>query len=277
MNNKKFAGFNLDDVFNNEEERLRKEKDEEEARKRKEKLEEKLKNKKAPAPVAPAIPSPAIDPAPSPAISTYLDLEFEPTAHREPGKTDKALLYFDASQQRIISAGYERHARPQEAFGLIIDGLEGKLKGTPLQAVYEDMFKSYGEWLSMAFERQEDILIAHLDPEGLVWNGSAYSKQNFKSSDEKQFDIAGKDSDKWIPLKEFDDTLVQHVYTKPFKELPKEMQEGDRYARIALPADGTIWPVGRVGFVGRYCIDLYYYGRASRGVRRAKNFPCVRN
>jgi len=250
---------------------LRKEKDEEEARKRKEKLEEKLRGKKGPAPIVePAIISPVAGSAPNSVIAVYNDIEFEPTAYREPGKTDKALLTFDKSLERLNNTGYERHSRPQEVFGLIIDGLEGKLKGTALQAVYEDMFKSYGEWLSLAFERQGDILIAHLDPEGLVWTGSAYAKQNFKSSSEKQFGIHGKESDKWIPLKEFDDALVQHIYTRPFKELPKELQEGDRYARIALPADRTVWPVGRVSVW--YVIDVYIINWASRGVRRAKNF-----
>jgi len=278
MNNKKFAGFNLDDVFNNEEERLRKEKDEEEARKRKSALEEKLKNKKGPAPVAPAIPSPAIDPAPSPAISTYLDLEFEPTAHREPGKTDKALLYFDASQQRIISAGYERHAFSSEAFGLIIAHLKKEL--TPaLDEVVQDMLTSFGEFFCQAIETKRKGILNQKStatiyelvtalPRNAEDNG--YDKTGLVSGAKKEFDVTSLKLEGYTSYKNIHDKhddLIKYLTSKSFAELPEEIQES---GGIYLPQPGAVWPVGRVSFGSRY--DICIFNRASRGVRRAKNF-----
>jgi len=280
MNTRKtFAGFNLDDVFKQEEERLRKEKDEEEARKRKEKLEEKLRAKKGPVPtIEPATP-PAQTSTPktkktknTPATGiAYSGIIFEPTAHYD--GTDKELLTYNQSLTRLQKAGYERHARPQEAFGLIIDGLEGKLTGklSQLKDVQEDMLNSYGEWLSLAVERKGDVLIAYLDPEGLAWKKDHYAKTSkFNASDKKTLNIAGKNSEEWINLKEFDDEFTKYFYAREFASLPKEIQNK---AQVYLPPEGTIWPVGRDVFS-----DGYYVGNgASRGVRRAKNFPCVRN
>jgi hypothetical protein len=199
------------------------------------------------------------------AAASYKGIEFEQPAYREQGNADKQLLYFDKSLEHLRAAGFERHARPQEVFGLLIDGLEGKLTGS-ISDVQKDMLTSYGEWLSLSFERKGPILIAHLDPEGLVWNGKVYVKENFKEHGHYEFNVSGKKSNEWIPLKEFDNKLIEFLYTRPFKDLPKEIREGDRYARIALPPDGTAWPVGRVS--GWYDVGVDG-GRASRGVRSA--------
>ncbi len=203
--------------------------------------------------------------------ASYKDIEFEPRAYRKQG-TAKELLYFDKSLERLKLTGYERHPRPQEAFGLIIDGLEQKLAGA-LADVNTDFFTNYGEWLSCAFERQGDKLIAYLDPEGLVWKNDKYVKQDFKFADKQEFSIAGKASNVWIPLQEIDTNLVTFLYTRPFKDLPEELQKGNRKANIAFPADGAAWPVGRVSN-DWYNVIYCNYG-ASRGVRpsRAKKSP----
>ncbi len=268
MNPNTFAGFNLDDVFKNEEERLRAEREEEERKKHVQALRQKRDQAKTP-PTAPVVTAPT-----SPLIATsYNDIMFEPLAYREQGESGKKLLYFNDSLTRLRAAGFERHARPQEAFSLIIDGLEGKLSGS-LAEVQNDMFASYGEWLSMAFERQGNVLIAYLDPEGLVWKDNKYVKDSFRFADKQEFDITGKESNKWIPLAEFGDDLVQAVYGRKFKDLPQDMREGNRKAHLALPANETAWPVGRGNFNGRYSVSGFSY-LASRGVRSssAKKSP----
>lgn len=205
--------------------------------------------------------------------TNYDGIEFEPRAYRKNGSTDKKLFYFNDSLDRIKKANYERHARSQEVFGLVIDGLEGKLANTPLQGVYGDMFKSYSEFMSLAWECKGNMLIAYLDPEGLVWNAKTdcYVKKGFKFTEQEEFNIVGKDSDQWIDLKEFDDEFVEWHYTRKFSELPKKMQKGDKRAQVYLPLDGSIWPVGRGSYGDGFDIFSYFSSRASRGVR--KNFP----
>ncbi|PIR59709.1 MAG: hypothetical protein COU68_04145 [Candidatus Pacebacteria bacterium CG10_big_fil_rev_8_21_14_0_10_45_6] len=277
MNTRKtFAGFNLDDVFKQEEERLRNEREEAENRKRKNVLEEKLRAKKGPVPATEPASPPAQTSTPktkktknTPATTgiAYAGIIFEPTAHYD--GDDKKLLTYNQSLTRLQKAGYETHARPQEAFGLIIDGLEGKLTGqlSQLKDVQKDMLNSYGEWLSLAIERKGDILVAYLDPEGLAWKKDHYAKTSkFKSSSQKELDIAGKNSEEWINLKEFDDEFTKYFYAREFASLPKEIQNK---TQVYLPADRTVWPVGCDKF---YIVD-YVSNGASRGVRRAKKSP----
>jgi len=194
-------------------------------------------------------------------IVTYKDIEFEQLAYREYGESNKRLLYFDTSLERLKSAGFERHARPQEMFGLLIDGLEGKLNGN-LAEVEKDTLTSLDEWTSMAFERKGDILIAHIDPEGLVWDGNNYVKQNFKNNGQQEFNVKGKACDTWRPLNEFNEDLVRFLYTRPFKDLPEKMQI---CASIGLPPEGFAWPVGHYQYNVTGGKD--FEKRASRGVR----------
>ena len=155
---------------------------------------------------------------------------------------EKELPTYDASLARLRQEKYERHASPSEAFSLIEDNLEGKLSGA-LKAVADDMLSSYGEWLSMAFERKGDLLIAYLHPEGIVWDGSKYVKQNtFKSDSEQRFNIAGKKSNEWISLQEFSDDFSLLAYSRKFADLPQVMREGNANiskAHVYLPKDGT--------------------------------------
>jgi len=201
-------------------------------------------------------------------VDSYKGIEFEPRASRKKNSDEKELLHFNDSLDRIKSAGYERHGRPSEVFSLIIDGLEGKLANTPLQNVYDDIFKSYGEFLSLAWERKGDLLIAYLDPEDLVWNSDKYVKKGFKFAEKQEFDITGKNSQQWIDLNEFDVGFVEWHYARKFSELPKEMQKGSKRVQVYLPSEGNIWAVGRGSYSYRFNINCYYVSRASRGARK---------
>lgn len=187
---------------------------------------------------------------------------------------DKKLLTYDASLASLRSRDQIRHPRPQEVFSLLIANLENKL--TPQQkAVANDMFTSYGEWLSAAAERNGDKLTVYIDPEGLVWNGYAYVKQNFKFGTKKEFSVQGIPSQSWQDLNKFDPNLVEFLYTRPFDKLPPVMQQGDRRAQVYLPPEGTIRPVGRGNF--RFDFGYFYNSWASRGVvpSRAKKSGTV--
>ena len=203
--------------------------------------------------------------------SSYKSVVFEPVAYRESGKAEKAPLTFDASLARLRKAGFERHARSQEVFGLLIDGLEGKLAGG-LNGVCDDMFKSWGEWLSLAVERKGDMLVAYLDPKKLAWdkNCGEYIVQGNQVDcvGKETFGIKGKQSQTWIDLKQFEDKFVKFMYGRSFKQLPKLMREGDERAQVYLPPEGVVRLVCR-GYFGRFSVNSYGYNYlASRGVRR---------
>ncbi len=202
--------------------------------------------------------------------ASYKDIEFEPLPFLGQGAPENKLFYFNDSLNRVRSAGFDRHARPQEAFGLIMDCLEEKLVNTSYRNKYTDMISIAGEWFSTAFERQGNILIAYLDPEGLVWNSNTYVKDSsFKFVDKQEFDIAGKLSNTWIPLNEFNDDLLQAVYGRKFKDLPQAMRKGNNKAHMQLPLDNTAWPVGRC-YRGYGVCGSHLETWTSRGVRKKK-------
>ena len=170
------------------------------------------------------------------------------------------LYRFDESLEALKAIGYERHLRPVEAFSLLERNLEGKLSEEE-QEIAEDMMIDpyyWGEWLSLAWERKGNVLVAYLDPVGLVWDQKkwSYVKQDFSCSEKKQFDITGKAYCRNIDLQKFSDDFVEWHYGRKFSELTKEMREGERSAQVYLPAAGVIWPVGR-------CINLYSSSRSS--------------
>ena len=238
---------------------------EHEEEKRQKLLEEKLNPKKVE-----EQEEAAADSSDVPASTIYSDLEWELKCPYENG--EKKLFTYDASLERIKAINSaNRHPYPSEAFGLIIDGLEGKLSSDCLK-VYNDMMTNYGEWFSMAFERKGNELHAYLDPENLKWDGSIYKVvgNKLKYSVKEVFDLSGIDSEKWIGLNTFQGDFVKFMYGRKFEDLPGKMKEGNQRAQVYLPSENTIWPVGR----GGYWFDIVgcsYYVRASRWVR--KNFP----
>ena len=201
--------------------------------------------------------------------TTYKDVEFEQTTARKQRSTHtKQCFYFNDSLSDLKRRGFERHARPQEAFGLVIDGLEGKLTGNP-KAIHDDMLASCSEWLSLAFERKGNVLICYLDPEGLAWDkDSKKYVGSVRFSEKRDFDITGKPSQYWVDLKDFNEDFVRFLYGRSFNELPQEMKKGNKTAQACLPPDGVVWPIGRhdpVEYDGHgYC---YCVMRASRGER----------
>jgi len=195
----------------------------------------------------------------------YQNLAIEPTVPRD--GSGKQLFTYDQSLARLREAGYERHLRPAEAFGLLVGSFEMTLNGLT-RTVAEDMLSSYGEWLSLAMERKGYTLVCHFDPQGLEWNGSTYVKTaDWKSTEQREFSIAGKPSQKWIDLNQFDDNLVVALYGNSWKDLPQEMKTGYRRAQMYLPSEGVLWPVARGYFYGSvFSVNSYACnGGVSRG------------
>jgi len=125
---------------------------------------------------------------------------------------DKTWLSADASYARLSKAGFERHMLPQEAFGLIIDNLEGKLDGK-----LKDVAASIGkEWLSLAMGRHQDTLTCYV---GLRHVGST-----FRMSEKKTFDVKGLVSGGKIPLQALPKEFVRWMYGRDFKDLPRKIR-----------------------------------------------------
>ncbi len=202
--------------------------------------------------------------------SSYKNVVFEETAkYSDNNPNEKHLFTYDQSLERIKQKNpMARHARPSETFGLIIDCLENKINDEKLLKVKEDMLKSYGEWLSCAFERQGNTLIVYLDPEGITWNGSGYAKnKDFKFADKKEFDITGINSQTWTDLNKFSDELVKYLYGRIFSDLPTEIKTGNKRAQVYIPPDEKFLPVGRGSCGNGYSVVAYGYDYgASRGV-----------
>ncbi len=196
-------------------------------------------------------------------LSPYAGITFE--AKAEYDGSDKKLYTFDQSLSRLKAAGYTRHPRPQEVFGLLIANLENKVTAEQ-KSIVKDLLNNYSEWLSAAMERNGDTLIVYTDPEGLIWDGSTYVRQNFKFGSKQDFSIAGIPSTKLVDLNQFGNDLVEFLYTRKFAQLPQAMREDGSRAHLYLPTDEQILPAGRGNFDGRFVVSTYFNVRASRGV-----------
>ena len=187
----------------------------------------------------------------------------------EPKKCDE-YISFDASLQRLKQAGYSRHPRPAEAFGLIAAHLDKKLPKN-LDDIAKDMLSGKCEWLSLAMERKGDTLICYLDPENLICNAGSgrydVSGGKLRYSEKKEFNIKGMKSDEWICADQFSPELIRYCYGRELSQLPQEMKTGDYGAHLYLPSDGQLRPAAR----GRYPLRYYFLSYddiwGSRGVR----------
>ena len=269
-----FVGYNLDEVFENDQRRRKEECEAAEKKEKREALHKKLdalrakeeKKDSASETTKPAGTPPLI-------IPSYQGLEFE---HPIPYKDEnKELFYFNTGLAQLRKAGFQRYPRPAEAFSLIIDGLEGKLTGE-LADVQQNMLESYGEWLSLAVQRKGDTLIASVDPENLHRNTkkSRYelNGKTVHCTDQKEFTIKNQPSQQWINLQALDQDLIQFLYGRTFDQLPQPLREGPERAQLYLPPEGVVRPVAR-GNLGWFGIDGcdHDYG-AARGVRPSANF-----
>src|SRR3989344_8853167 len=219
------------------------------------------------------------EPTPEPATASpiivsvdYDNLQIEQLSPRE--GVEKKLFYYDKSLADLrtrLKNPNARHLEHREVFGIIMDGLEGRLddpKLVSLKQIYSDMISSYGEWLSLAMRRKKDKLICYEKPEGLVWDGSNYVQKNFTYSGQpKTFDIAGIASDTYVDLNQFKPELILYLYGRPFAKLPNELKVGSSRTQLWLPSENMgVRPVGRGGVNYWYDVDAICDSWASRGV-----------
>ncbi len=181
---------------------------------------------------------------------------------------EKRFYTFDASLRALRKRGYERHPRPAEALRLICNGLEGRLQPEQ-QAVADDMFSSWGEWLSMAMLREGNLLHCYLDPENLLWDEKAWKYvvqgRKLKHAGEEIYSVGSLRW--WVPIKdvnEMNPALVEKLWSRHYAVLPKEIKHK---AYLFIPPANVLWPVGLGSCINKYNITTYSYG-GSRGVRQ---------
>ena len=173
--------------------------------------------------------------------------------------------YFDEGLTSLKNRGYQRHMRPNEAFFIIMGGLE-KTKNIYHEMLAGDMLLSLtysshqGEWLSLAMVRRDDKLECYLDPELYFENIPLFfgikkipvyrfaGVKGVKKPD-KTFYIGNIPSKKLIDVEEFPDDLVEFLYSRKFKDFPEVMQKGNifpyRKAKICMPPNNKLYPVSR--------------------------------
>ena len=162
-------------------------------------------------------------------------------------KQQKVLLPYDKSLQRLRSSGYDRHLHAHEAFDLFFSNLEHVLVDDSSDPYADNCRKinTYSAgWLSLAFERQKSVLVAYVDPEDLVWNGTSYTKgQNFRCSERKEFSILWNISHQPTYLDQLESELVQFLCKRPVKQIPSWLEKTNCSLYVWLPEDGEIWPM----------------------------------
>jgi len=220
--------------------------------------------------------------------TSYRGIEFEgdsPSVQHY-GERRKTLHHFGESLTRLRERGFERHPRPAEVYGLIIDRLEGKLSPMQLQ-LYADIFVPFalrygsehhlycGEFLSLAVDLEADGIQTYLDPEGLTYHnhyGGYYTKgPNFTCAESRRFRIVGKRDRGPLGLEEMENSFVEYICGRRYEELPIEMREGPNKIRIftGLGVLPVSFGTGANKPTGIYDI-VTFYDRGSRGVREAQ-------
>ena len=179
---------------------------------------------------------------------------------------EKTLYTFDQAQESVAAKGLVLPRFRDVMEHVIIPGLEGTLTKEQ-QPVFEDMFRSYGEWTDNAFYRQQNRLYVTTGNKGLIWNGKEYDATAMTvDATPTAYDISGLPSQEWLALERVAKTapaLVNDLYSRPFKDLPRKVRNN---AGLYLPRDGTVRPVGR-GLNFNYLYADSSYDGAARGVK----------
>ena len=186
------------------------------------------------------------------------------------------LLGWEKSLARLRDASYDRHPRPQEVFGLLMDALEDKIYDREILGLSRVLLID-GEWLSIAFQKEGRKLMIYLDPVGLVTKvehprkgipTDEFSYVEFSYVEKREFSIKGKPSGELISASRFKDDLVRYLCGRSFRELPRSFRwRGEDGVNLSLPyeEDGIV-PV-RYCYYGGSHLEACLYRAVSRGVK----------
>lgn len=182
-------------------------------------------------------------------------------ARAEYSGSAKTLYTFDQAQAALATKDLVLPTFRQVMEHVIIPGLEHTLSPGQ-QNVFDDLFKSYGEWTDNAFYRKGNLLYVSTGIKGLVRNGADYCAGKMTvDATPTAYDITDLPSQEWLSLERVtkrSPALINDLYSKPFGQLPRRIKKD---AGLYLPPEGVVRPVGR----GVYLV-------ASSGRRAGSNF-----
>lgn len=196
--------------------------------------------------------------------SGFNSLILEPTAAT--GTEGKKMLHYDSHEKRLKESGWERAPTPQEAMGLIIAHLEGRLD-QKLGKIAANMLERHGEFFCHAVQVSDGNLFFYENATGLFWNGECYKVYGNNSWHKSQvsFKVAGINHG-WNDLEfisKISPEVIEYLYSRKYQELPQAIRES---GRIYFPDDNLVWPIGRA-CKPDFGILLDCRVRGSRGVR----------
>jgi len=170
-------------------------------------------------------------------------------------------MYYNDSLARLRQKGFKRHLRPIEFYAVLLEHFRTNGQGTR-EEIAQNMLKGKGEWLSVAFKKEGNMLHIAFDPENLAWNKKE-NKYDGNLTSQQSFDIGNKEIKDWISVSSFPSPLIEVLYGTNAGEL------SNFNAEIYLPPDGSWWPVGCGYNFGSNNFNLVAYDnrRASRGVK----------
>lgn len=206
-------------------------------------------------------------------MKRILSLKWEKRCPRN-RKRSKKLYFYENSWERIKDFGDScRHPHADEAFGLLIAGIEGRLIPAEQRNAWTDMQMDRGEWVDDFWERRGKMLYVYPRSEKLVKNADYYSgdisfiRRLSKPNPVFAAKIGHLHSVQLIELKEFPPEFIKFFYSRLYDELPGAFKGGPRRARISLPPEAVISPISRMG--GNHAFNLIatmYEPKASRWV-----------
>lgn len=175
---------------------------------------------------------------------------------------------YDQNLERLTRHGYQRNLTPAEYFNLFFNSYEHC--PTHTAASYSDTPASYigglgksEEWLSLAVQKQGNILTCYLNPKGLVWNEEVqeYAPQQFTFSEKREFTLPSADERWLIITPQTNPELVKCLFGREYAAIPQTVLEKHE-SWINLPE------VQKVYF-GREGEDLHQAG--CEGCEKSKN------
>jgi len=156
---------------------------------------------------------------------------------------------FDVGLAKIQAAGFQRFPRLAEASDLFLDYSRREPDSSPQYTLAKNMCFGKGDWLSLAFERRQDLLHAYVDPENLVWRKDKYiwdgePVYNQEESPEP-FDITGiQDYNGRHRIDTLPPELVAFMYGGRRSGWSSDFMAG--HTHVSVPLANNVNPISRL-------------------------------
>ena len=169
-------------------------------------------------------------------------LEWEAEFYKDNSKVSFPMhpgLFFTESLERIKEAGFERHPRPAEFLGFLLDYWEGKFEeNTILTQLAESARDLRGTWLSAAVElklKHDNCYMFHTDPPNICYDptkGGYYADGVLRHQGGMYFEVDEIPEKGEFETHMLSDRLMRYLYGIGFDKLPFRLQLGNVYLPV---------------------------------------------